>query len=280
MANIKGLMGIAKAFMNTHSTELLVAIGITGMATSTIMAAKKGKVVAPKLEKALAEHNLTLFDEAVRRGDTTYVPATRLSHKKVIQLCWKDYAGVALTGVAGAVCIVGGTKISLRKNAALMTACKLSEMTIKDLQQYKDTVESTLDEKTAKVIDDIVDNKKVDEVLKDVDISKDSSFIEGVGDVIYVDKMGGRIFRSSKEAIREAINTLNHTLNDDRYVSLNDLYSELHLQPSLAGEQLGWNIDHGLIEPRFGSELSRNGVAIVTFNTRIEPRINYMSMWG
>lgn len=282
--NVKGLFKVLTVFAKKHSPEILVGLGITGMATGTVLAVKATPKATKKIQDVIDTKNEELMDIAVAAHQTQYDPITKLPVKEVVKLCWKDYAPAVVTSVASFICIVGGTNISLRRNAALITACKLSEVTIKDLQAYKDKVVETIGEEKNQEIEDKVDKEKIDKLTTSKDgtpVDMDSMLVYGTGPVLYFDKMGGQWFRSDKESIRAAINRLNHTMNDDMYVSLNDFYDELDLgiRHTVAGDSLGWNRENGLIEPTFSSILTRNGVPVATISTRLEPRTDYSKLY-
>lgn len=272
--NFKGLVNVITSFAKVHSPELLVGLGIAGMGTSTVLAVKATSKAVKKIDVAIEEENERLIDEAVANQQEHYSPIVKLNRVDAVKLCWKDYAPAAVTGVASVICIVGGTRINLRRNAALVTAVKLSEMTIKDLQQYKSKVIETIGEEK----NDEIEAKVNKDVVEQASINMDSSIISGNGPVLCFDKIGGQWFKSDKETIKSVINRLNHTMNDDMYVSLNDFYDEMGMDHTVAGEQLGWNRDQGLIEPKFSSHLLSNGVPVMVFTTRIEPRVDYSKL--
>ena len=273
--SFKGILKVVTAFAKVHSPEILVGLGIAGMATSTVLAVRATPKAVQKIEDKIAETNETLMDNAVAAHQDCYAPIDKLKPTEVAKLCWKDYAPAAVTGAASIVCIIGGTRINLRRNAALVTAVKISEATIRDLQAYKNkVVESIGVEKS-----DEIETKVTDEAVQQASINLDSAIISGNGPVLCLDKIGGQWFRSDKETIRAAINKLNYVMNDDMYVSLNDFYDELGMPQTIAGRDLGWNRDQGLIEPKFSSHLLPNGVPVMVLTTRIEPRVDYSKLY-
>lgn len=271
LGNLKSITNVITVFAKSHSSELLVGLGIAGMATSTVLAVRATPTASQKIKDAIDDENEILMDAAVRNKQDEYSPITRLRVTNTIRLCWRDYAAAAITGTASAICIIGGTRISLKRNAALVTAVKLSELTIKDLQEYKNKVVETIGVEKSDEIEEEIDKKHVESTS----INLGGDIISGNGPILYFDKIGGQFFKSDKETIREAVNRLNHTMNDDMYVSLNDLYDELGLPHTVAGDELGWNREHGLIDIRFSSQLTPSGIPIVVVSTRLEPRTNY-----
>ena len=76
----------------------------------------------------------------------------------------------------------------------------------------------------------------------------------GKGDILCLEAFSGRWFRSSEEAVNDAIRDLDTVYHHDfeqhgfAYAGLNDLYSLLGIQTTYFGEQVGWcneiNGDH------------------------------------
>ena len=271
LPNFKNLAKVVTSFAKVHSPELLIGLGIGGMITSTVLAVKATPKAVEKIKNTIDEKNEELMDIAVAAHRNEYQPIIKLKPTEVIKLCWKDYASAAITGTASVICIIGGTHINLKRNAALVTAVKLSEMTIKDLQAYKNKVTEVIGQEKS----DEIEEKVNDDAVTAASINLDSALVSGNGPILCYDKIGGQFFKSDKESIRSAINSLNSDLNDEIYVSLNDLYDKLNMTHTIAGDQLGWNRDHGLIEPRFSSHLLPNGVPVLVLSTRLEPRVDY-----
>ena len=59
------------------------------------------------------------------------------------------------------------------------------------------------------------------------------------------------------------------------YVSLNDFYYELGLENIELGEELGWNVNNGLVELNFSSQLSSDETPCLVMNYNIAPRYDY-----
>ena len=276
LGNVKGIANIIAAFAKEHTPELLIGLGIAGGVTSTILAVKATPKAVKKIEAAIDDVNEQLLHDAVEKGQSEYSPIDRLRPADVVKVCWKDFLPTAITGVASVVCIVGGTNVALRRNAALITACKISEMTIKDLQEYKAKATEELGDAKNTEVEKVVDDVNAERRIHDIDMS--CVAISGNGPILYFDKMGGQWFRSDKESIREAVNQVNHSINSDMCASLNDLYDQLDMPNTIAGNILGWDADHGLMTPKFVSKLTSSGVPVVVFTTSIEPRVNYDRM--
>lgn len=222
-----------RGFMQKHSPEILTGIGVAGMITTTVLAVK----ATPKA--------LYLIDEAVeeKNDDLTAI--------ETIKVAWKPYLPAVITGVMSVTCIIGASAVNTKRNAALATAYTISENA---LLTYRDKVIETIGEKKEKEIRNKVAQDKIDKEP----VSKAQVFVTPKGNTLCMDDITGRYFRSDIEAIKKAVNELNRQMMQQNYISLNELYSAIGLEPISTGNRLGWNIDRGFIEVDFNTCLADN----------------------
>ena len=66
------------------------------------------------------------------------------------------------------------------------------------------------------------------------------------------------------------------TMTSEPYISLNEFYMEIGLSVVEIGDELGWNVDKGLIELYFSSQLAHGSVPclVMTFQTMPEYKFN------
>lgn len=249
-----------------HSPEILVGIGITGMVTSTVLAVK----ATPKALKAIEEKKREVYDEL----DSIDIPSqaipedVKLKPGEVVKATWKYYIPTAVTCVGSAACIIGASKVSLARNAALATAYNLSQTALTD---YKAQVIETIGEKKEKVIRE----KVAQESVKKDPVANKEIIITEKGNTRFYDAMGKRRFTSDIEAVRKIVNDLNFRMRNEMYVSLNDFYNELGLDNVPVGDILGWTIDKGLIEPTFDAVLDDDGTPCICVDFLTRPDYGY-----
>ena len=77
------------------------------------------------------------------------------------------------------------------------------------------------------------------------------------------------------EEIKSAINVLNRHLIDTHYISLNDFFDEIGLANTRLGEELGWNLDDGLIDVDFSTQLAEDGTPCLVVDYLVAPRYDY-----
>lgn len=220
--------------VNEHGPEIAIGCGVLGMTVAAIDAIR----VTPKA--------LVLLEEKKEELDVD-----ELKPKEIIETTWKCYILPVVVGVASATCILGASKTNWKKKTAMATAYTITETRLSDYQ--KKAVELLGDE-GEKQIRDAISKEKVEHNPVQNVIIKDTT-----GENVCYDTISCRYFKSDKETIRKIVNDLNYQLTTEGYVSLNDLYFELGLDPSSIGESLGWLLEYGPIDIDFSSHLDANG---------------------
>lgn len=264
---VKTMKVIQKA-ATKHSPEILTGIGIAGMIMTTVMAVK----VTPKAVKLLDEEknrkNDELLKEAKSNGQENCRQISKLEPLDVVKTSWKLYVPAVITGSVSIACLIGSNSVSARRSAVLATACSLSEAALSD---YKEKVVETVGEKKEQLIRDKVAKSKIEKNP----VSNKEVIITEKGDTLCYDAISGRYFKSDIEKIRKAENELNRSLTSDMYISLNEFYYELGLKPTRLGDDLGWNIDDGLIDVSFSSQLADDGTPCLVIDYCVAPRYDY-----
>lgn len=234
-----------------HSPEILVGAGIVGMFTTVVLAVK----ATPKA--------LILMEEKKKEEQVETLTAT-----ETIKATWKCYIPTAAMGALSTACIIGASTVNMKRNAALATAYT---STAAALKEYQEKVIDTIGEKKEKAIKDAIAKDKVEKNP----VKNNEIVYTGKGDTLCYDAHGGRYFKSDIEKIRRVVNELNRTMTYNHYVSLNDFYYELGLKHTKSGDDLGWNLDGGLIEVHFSSQLTEDGEPCLVIDYSVAPRYDY-----
>lgn len=242
--------GLSKRAIMTfkkHSPEILTGVGIAGMLTTTILAVRATPEALRRIEK--------------KKRDERH---KKLTVAQTIQATWKCYIPAAITGVTSTTCLIGASTLNGRRNAALATAYSLSETA---LHEYKNKVVETIGEKKEESIRESIDKDRVERNPP----SQEILMAEGNGKTLCYDALCGRYFYSDIETLRHAANKLNRqmTTMSEPYISLNEFYMEIGLSVVEVGDALGWNVDKGLIELYFSSQLAHGSTPclVMTFQT-------------
>lgn len=248
-----GLSQRAIVSFKKHSPEILTGVGIAGMLTTSVLAVKATPEALRRIEKKKRDEN-----------------HKKLTAIQTVQAAWKCYIPAAITGVTSTACLIGASALNGRRNAALATAYSLSETA---LREYKEKVIETIGEKKENAIRDSVDKERIERNPPSQEI-----MVAGKeGETLCYDMFCGRYFHSDIETIRHAVNKLNRqmTMMSEPYISLNELYMEIDQHGELpntdVGDLVGWNVDRGLIELDFSSQLARGTTPCLVMSFRVMP---------
>lgn len=237
-----------------HAVELVIGAGVAAMGAAAVMTGKATIKAVRAVDKKKEEEQV----------DT--LPAS-----DVVKTVWKYYIPAVVTGVTGAVCVIGASKTTLKRNAVLATAYAGAETA---LREYQEKVVETIGEKKEQAVRESVN----DDHIKRNPVSNAEVIITNRGDTLCFDKWGGRYFRCDIDKIRKVVNELNRTMLSDMYISLNDLYYEINLPPTQMGDALGWNIDRGLIDVYFSAHLTEDEEPCLAMDFKVRPEYNFSKL--
>lgn len=254
--NIAKLANDIKSGVSKHSPEILTGIGIAGMVATTILAVKATPkaIELIKNEKELAES----YSEELTPMDK-------------VKACWKCYIPAAVTGVMSITCLIGASSVNTKRNAALTAAYTLSDSA---LREYREKVVETIGEKKEKTIKD----KISEDTIKQNPVTKSEVYITDKGDSLCFEPMSGRYFKSDIDKIKRAKNNLNEKILVDAFnagVSLNDFYEEIGLPKTSMGENLGWNLDTGIIDIYLSAQITDEGTPCLVINYTNPPKYDF-----
>ena len=250
-SNLSKIVNGIRTSISKHSPEILTGIGIAGMITTTIMAVR----ATPKA--------LILIEERKEEIDVD-----KLTLIELIKTTWKCYIPAAITGGLSVICLIGASSVNARRNAALATAYTLSESALKE---YQEKVIETIGEKKEKSVRDAIAKDRIDENP----VSSREVIITEKGNTLCYDSISGRYFKSDIDKLKKAENELNRRMRDEMYISLNEFYYEIGLNPISIGDDIGWNIDRGYIELDFSSQLTDDGNPCLVIDYQVAPRYEY-----
>lgn len=246
------ILKIAEDKITEHSPAILTGIGITGMLSTTLLAVK----ATPKA--------LRLIEEAEDEKDD------ELTKTEIIKACWKCYIPAAVTAGASVACLVGATSVNNKRNAVLATAYKMSETA---LTEYKNKVIETIGEKKEEEIRDKIAKDRIDKNP----VRNNEVIITDKGNTLCYDIISGRYFECDMDKIRKAENIINKRLMNDMYAALNEFYELIGLPCVAIGYELGWNMDDGLIEIDFSTQLSEDDRPCIVIGYSIPPKYKYQN---
>lgn len=245
-----------KHTVSENSPAILMGLGIAGMITTTILAVK----ATPKA--------LVLMEERKDELSTVEYDVDKLPPMEVVKTTWRCYAPAVVLGLTSIFCLVGSNSVHARRTAAVLAAQRISEAA---LNEYREKVVETVGPSKALEIKDKIDKDHVDKNP----VSQSQVIVTGKGNTLCYDRMFGQYFESDIEKINKAVNELNKRLFHDSYISLNEFYSEIGVDHIDIGDELGWNVEHGLIEVTYSTQLSDDDRPCVVLEYDIRPKYGY-----
>lgn len=256
--------------LTKHSPEILTGLGIAGMITSTVLAVKATPKAIALLEERKEEINKQRFEENLDKDYSlkNHKELEKLGFKETFKTAWKCYIPSAVMMTVSAACLIGASSVHIKRNAVLATAYQLSEAAA---IEYKNKVIETIGEKKEEAIRDKINKDRIERNP----VENNKIFITEKGNTLCYEHTSGRYFKSDIDKINKAVNEINRRINQNFYVSLNELYDELGLEETSLGEKLGWNSDMGLLELHFSSCLATDNTPCLVLDFNKEPKYDF-----
>lgn len=267
--DVTKLFKTAQKFVSKRSPEILTGVGLVGMVATTVLAVK----ATPKALQLIEEAEATKAMEATKDPSTEIKPLPKLTPIETIKVAWKPYIPAAVTGALSIGCIVGASSVNARRQAALYSAYKLTETAF---TEYKDKVAETVSEKKVKEIKQKIAEDKVEKATDPE--SKTKVVLSSDGDTWFIDPYSNIKFQSTANKIDMAANKLSRKMLDEMYVSLDEFYDELGIDPSdrtKTSNDIGWHIDDGIIEPDYSDAIVKDGKAYVVMDFLKRPEYGF-----
>lgn len=261
--DFKGAVNTVAKAVDQNSPTILTGLAVAGFIGTVILTIK----AVPKAEKILAEQR-----EKMKEIEEDDKEAKRDITLETVKEMAPVVIPPVVTGVTAIACCIGSNSVNLRRQAVLSAAYNVAQTT---LTEYKDKIPEIVGQGKATKIRDAVNEEKV----KNNPPSDKQIIVTGNGDVLCYDSYSARYFRCDPEKIREAVNDLNQELINSMYVSLNEFYDAIGLSQCKLGEQVGWNIDSGVISISFTSTLTENNVPCLVLDYDTELRQNFKDLY-
>lgn len=216
--NVGGLKTVCRSiarFGRKHATKLLAGAAIASEMLGFWFMHKEAPIVQERLSELPKDAK---FIDKLKAAGPVYLPAF----------------GMLLLSCG---CVVGGCAIGESRVAIATGLYSASEAA---LRRYEEQAINVLGKEKAQEIHDAVAN----DIMNEKPVSSATVFATGKGDQLFYDPMSGRYFTTSKLEVESAVNRVNRQIIDEMWVTINDWYSELNLEPIGLGEGYGWNVDH------------------------------------
>lgn len=241
MSIINNVFKSAGNFLIKNDTYIFTILGVAGTITTAILAVEATPKAIRLIEEAECETPI-----------------------EKIKVAWKCYIPAGISAGATIGCIIGLNSAHTRKNAALAGLYSLAQTTFKE---YQEKVVETIGENKERKVRDEVDKDRILSNPPATDV-----IFSGTGDVLCYDSITGRYFNSEIEKVRRIVNELNRELMTEMFIPLNEFYIDLGLKPTKIGDDIGFNIDNGLLQVDFSSQLTEEGRPCLVLNYNVYSR--------
>lgn len=245
--------------LKKHAPHILVGTGVVGTVASTVLACKATTKISDILDRA--KNDVEIINAAVN-DETLEVEYTEEDRKKDLAITYtktgveiaKLYAPAVILGVASIGCILTSHKILNGRNAALAAAYAGVDKAFKEyrsnvIEKYGDHIDKEL--RYGIKAKNITEVEIDDETGKEKKVKKSVDVIEG--DIPDYSPYAKVFDEASpywqKDAdynlmfLRGVQNWANDYLKVNGFLFLNDVYDELGIPRTKAGQVVGWVYD-------------------------------------
>lgn len=216
----------ARIFAKRNASTILTCLGSIGLIATTILAVKATPKALQIIEK-----------EKKNKGE-------ELTTIETIKVAAPKYIPTILIGTATLACIFGANVLNKRQQASLISAYALLDESYK---KYRRKVVELYGEETHKNIVDAIaieEAKKVGITAESLCANTCLTSDDACGDpVLFYDEWSNRYFESTIEQVIAAQYHINRNLILRGYVTLNELYEFLGLEPTDYGNTVGWDLE-------------------------------------
>lgn len=183
-----------------------------------------------------------------------------LTKVEVLQCTWKTYVPMALSGFSTILCIFGTHYLNSKRQANLLLAYASLQKTYQEYVKKVDELypDNHIQEEIAK--------SKFEAVRDDFSLDNDK--------ILFYDYQSGRYFESSINNVMSAEETLNSEFAAAGWVTVNEFYKFLGIQPLAEMDDYGWISDGNYFELTFTHKLVQmdDGLECYILTMDIPPR--------
>lgn len=251
----------AAHIVQQNSPTVLSAIAVVGVAATGYLAVKAGFDSAKKIED-------DRYAKSVAREATK--PPVELTPQEKALLVWKLYIPAVGVGALTIGCIVASNRIAVRRLATLAAAYGVLSG---DFDEYRNKAAELLGDKKAKTIDDKMAEEKIHKNPPPVN----SPQVLQPGEAWFQDLSSGQNFIATRDRIEKARNDFNWYLMNEGYADLNDWYSQLGIEGTNVGNQLGWR-EEAKVDVVFTPILLPDATTATGIALRPEPKPDFTSL--
>lgn len=205
------------------SPTILTILGAAGVVGTAVLAVK----ATPKACRSIKRKELEVNEDTVSLEDVR-----DLTIQETIAVAWKHYIPAASAGLATIVCIFGANGLNRKQQAAITSAYILLDNTYREYQK-----------KVRELYGPEADSAVRREVAKEAPLNSED--IPSGDELLFFDFFSGRYLNRPIEQVIDAEYQLNRKFIHKDYVTLNEWYELLGMEPVDFGDMLGWSVSAG-----------------------------------
>jgi hypothetical protein len=254
----------ALKFVKYNSPAILEAASLASLVAIPIFAIKATPAALEAMDDNFTE------EELKELGPNQSDRMRSIGLPTYLKLTWREYVPTGLITAISAASSLGGSTVLGKRLKAVEGVLSVTEG---NLSKYKTKVKEKLGEAKAEEIRTDI----MDDVIKEnpPSAANQVAYLGMGNEQLCYDAFSGRYFYSTREKMQAAINEVNRQMLDCMTMCVNDLYYELGLPDIRAGYDVGWNIDHGLLETQFSAHLTPAGEPAIALEFLVEPKYQF-----
>lgn len=240
-------------WFKAHQSEVITGVGLTGMGVTMWTVHK----LSPKLKEKLDENPDMTKWEKVKTVASVYWPSALAFGSSTALILWSH-------------------KIQSRKIVAATSATIFAQ---RELQRFQEAAVEKIGSDTVKEIKEKVAEKKAEATPAP---SEQQVLTMGyMNKQLYIDEISGRRFFSNDNILFNAQNELNSKmLRGLDSISVNQWWSEIGLDPTSIGDEIGWSTMHGAgqlidIDTSYRGTDKETGMKYILLAYNNPPRFDY-----
>lgn len=228
--DLKKLISSIGTNMKKNSPIILTGAAIGGVVLTGISAFRAGFKAHDFIEEKKNDYIMTASDDKDARRTVL--------KEEVIGLV-PYVAPPIIFGGLSITAMVASTKISSKRIAVLSAAYQMTEAAF---IEYKDKVKELLGKSKDKKVRESIIQDKINETYPEA-VKNNQIIVVGDADVLCLDGLSGRYFKSTANAIDAANIALSKDILMEMFIPVNALYEKLNIPSIDLGEDFGWEID-------------------------------------
>lgn len=251
--DFKQWWNVFTTWANRHKREIATASGIAVMAGSLYSVHKSAPILKEKLD---ANPEMTRWEKA----------------KTVASVYWPS----ALAFASATGLILWAHRIQSNRIVAATSATIFAQ---NELRKFQEAAVEKVGSDAVKEIKERVAEKKAEETPTPTD--QRVLTMAYLNKQLYCDEISGRKFFCNDDIINNAVNELNgKMIRGMDYISLNEWWTEIGLEPTTIGTELGWSVYNGSgqlisVDTSYRGTDKETGAKYILLTYNNPPRFDY-----